>query len=130
MSKKPLDCTEVIRRVFEHFERNPDEPLDAETQAHLQECHTCHGRAELERRAREQAGGLSCEEVIELLFAYLDHEVGNELNERIEQHLENCRDCYSRAEFEHRLRARVRDSAEIKAPERLQRRIRKVIDEF
>ena len=130
MSKKRLDCNEVIRRIIEHFERNPDLPLDAETQAHLQECRACHGRAELERRAREQAGGLNCEEVIELLFAYLDHEVGDELNERIEQHLETCRDCYSRAEFERRLRARVRDSAQVKAPARLHNRIRQVLDKY
>lgn len=130
MSRNRLDCSDVIRRVIEHLEHRPNEPLDAETRAHLKECRACHGRAELERRARSQAGGLRCEEVIELLFAYLDHEVDDKLNERIEQHLESCRDCYSRAEFERRLRARVQASTEVQAPERLQKRIRRVLDKF
>lgn len=130
MSRKQLDCNDVIRRVIEHFNRRPEEPLDEETRAHLRECHACHGRAELEQRARAQPGGLSCEEVMELLFVYLDQEVDGNLNERIEQHLHSCRDCYSRAEFERQLRARVQDSGEVRAPERLQKRIRGILDKY
>lgn len=130
MSRNRLDCNAVIKRVIEHFEHHPGVPLDAETKAHLQECRACHGRAELERRARVQAGGLSCEEVIEMLFAYLDREVGDELTDRIEQHLESCRDCFSRVEFEKRLRAKVRASGEVQAPARLHKRIKIMLDEF
>lgn len=130
MSRKRLDCNAVIKRVIDHFERHPGVPLDAETKAQLKECRACHGRAELERRARVQAGGLSCEEVIDMLFAYLDREVGEELTDRIEQHLDSCRDCFSRVEFEQRLRAKVRESGEVKAPARLKKRIQSMLDEF
>lgn len=130
MSRKRLDCSSVMKRVIEHFEHNPGVPLDAETKAHLAECRACHGRAELERRARVQAGGLSCEEVIELLFAYLDREVGAELTDRIEQHLESCHDCFARADFEQRLRSKVRKSAEVKAPDRLRKRIKSMLDDY
>ena len=73
---------------------------------------------------------ITCEEVIEQLFAFLDRELDSETSERIDAHLQRCRDCFTRAEFEKRLRARVHESAEVQAPETLHRRIRKVIDDF
>lgn len=73
---------------------------------------------------------ISCEEVIERLFDYLDRELDSELRNRINAHLERCRDCFTRAEFEKRLRSRVNETADVEAPERLRRRIRRVLDEF
>lgn len=73
---------------------------------------------------------ISCEEVIEQLFHYLDREVDEDVGERIRHHLARCRDCFSRAEFEHRLRERVREASEARAPERLHRRLAKVMDSF
>lgn len=73
---------------------------------------------------------ITCEEVMEQLFDFLDRELDSGLDERIHHHLERCRDCFTRAEFEKRLRARVNEAAEVEAPERLRRRIRRVLDEF
>lgn len=73
---------------------------------------------------------LSCEEVIERLFEYLDRELDAGLVNEIERHLERCRDCCSRAEFERKLRAKVAETGTARAPERLRRRVRKLIDEF
>lgn len=73
---------------------------------------------------------IDCEEVIEQLFAFLDSELGEEQQQRIEHHLSRCRDCFTRAEFERRLRARIREASEAKAPERLHRRVRDLLDEF
>lgn len=73
---------------------------------------------------------IDCEEVIEQLFAFLDRELGEEQQQRIEHHLGRCRDCFTRAEFERRLRARIRESSEAKAPKRLHRRVRDLLDEF
>jgi anti-sigma factor (TIGR02949 family) len=73
---------------------------------------------------------ISCEEVIEQLFDYLDREIDEDLSAVIDRHLEHCRDCFTRAEFERKLRAKVADSAEVKAPERLQRRIKGLLSEF
>ncbi len=75
-------------------------------------------------------GNLTCEEVIEQLFLYLDGELDGELSAHIDRHLENCRDCFTRAEFEKKLRAKVAGSARQRAPERLQRRIRGLLDQF
>lgn len=73
---------------------------------------------------------MTCEEVIEQLFDYLDRELDHDVSDRIDRHLERCRDCFSRAEFEKRLRAKVSEAVEVDAPDSLRRRIRRVVDEF
>lgn len=73
---------------------------------------------------------MTCEEVIEQLFDYLDRELDNEVSERMDRHLERCRDCFTRAEFEKRLREKVNEAVEVEAPDSLRRRIRRVLDEF
>ena len=73
---------------------------------------------------------ITCEEVIEQLFDFLDRELDENLSTRIDYHLKRCQDCFTRAEFEKRLRARVSEATEAKAPDRLRRRIRRVIDTF
>lgn len=76
----------------------------------------------------EQA--LTCEEVIERIFDYLDGELEQTTRDEIERHLETCRDCFSRAEFEERLRRRIRAAGSQRAPDHLQRRIRDMLDRF
>lgn len=73
---------------------------------------------------------LTCEEVIEQLFAYLDEELDGERLAAIDRHLERCRDCFTRAEFEKRLRARVQETGTAPAPRRLRQRLRKVLDRY
>jgi anti-sigma factor (TIGR02949 family) len=74
--------------------------------------------------------GLSCEEVIEKLLEYLDRELDAAAQLEIERHLETCRGCFSRAEFERRLRARVAEAGDVKAPESLRRRIRALVARY
>lgn len=73
---------------------------------------------------------LRCEEVMEQLFAYLDREVDSQQSADIERHLARCRDCFTRAEFEKRLRAQVEAAATVRAPRRLHRRIKDLLDQF
>lgn len=74
--------------------------------------------------------GLSCEEVIEKLLEYLDRELDATAQLEIERHLETCRGCFSRAEFERRLRARVAEAGKVKAPESLRRRVRALVARY
>lgn len=74
--------------------------------------------------------GLSCEQVLEHLFDYLDSALDSLTAAEIERHLQACRGCFSRAEFERRLRARVAETATAEAPDRLRRRIKALIDQF
>lgn len=73
---------------------------------------------------------ISCEEVIKELFAYLDREVDEALGEQIAHHLERCRDCFSRVEFERKLRERLRERTDARAPDRLRQRIQRAIKDF
>lgn len=73
---------------------------------------------------------LSCEEVIEQLFEYLDRELDERRIADIDHHLARCRDCFTRAQFETRLRTRVAAAGTVKAPPRLHRRIRQLLDRF
>lgn len=73
---------------------------------------------------------ISCEEVIAHLFAYLDDEIDPEKRAYIESHLEECRACFSRAEFEKALRAKVKQLGDKEAPAKLRQRVRGVLDQF
>lgn len=73
---------------------------------------------------------ISCQEVIERLFEYLDNELDGDASAVIDRHLQHCRDCFSRAEFEKRLRARIAEASRAKASDRLRRRIEGLIDRF
>lgn len=78
---------------------------------------------------------ISCEEVIERLFDYLDNELDGDTNAVIDRHLQHCRDCFSRAEFEKKLRARIAEAGRAeagraKASDRLRQRIEGLIDRF
>ena len=76
----------------------------------------------------EQA--MRCEEVITHLLSYLDGEMDAAKRADIDRHLQDCRDCYSRAEFEKALRAKVRDLGGEKAPAALHARLKALLDQF
>lgn len=47
---------------------------------------------------------IGCEEALRLLALYVDGELGGAERAGVEDHLSTCRSCYSRAEFERRLK--------------------------
>jgi mycothiol system anti-sigma-R factor len=73
---------------------------------------------------------IDCEEVIANLFAYLDNETAPENRTDIELHLEECRACFSRAEFEKALRAKVSQLGDEEAPVTLRQRVKALLDQF
>jgi mycothiol system anti-sigma-R factor len=73
---------------------------------------------------------IRCEEVVHQLLAYLDGEVGGERQAHIGHHLEECRSCCTRLEFELALRARVQEVGSQPTSPRLRRRVARLIDEF
>jgi len=73
---------------------------------------------------------LTCEEVLQHLFAYLDKELDAEASAEIERHLESCRGCFSRAEFERKLKLRVTGTGTSTASDSLRARIKLLIDRF
>jgi anti-sigma factor (TIGR02949 family) len=49
----------------------------------------------------------SCEDALRLLAAHIDRELDTPTHDQMERHLEKCRSCYSRSEFEKRLKENV-----------------------
>jgi anti-sigma factor (TIGR02949 family) len=73
---------------------------------------------------------MRCQEVIAHLLTYLDGEIDDAKRAQIDLHLEECRGCFSRAEFEKALRDKVRQTGDAEPPASLQDRIKSLIDQF
>ena len=55
------------------------------------------------------ADPMGCEEALQQLATFLDGELSPDESDQVQGHLEKCRSCFSRAEFERRLKERIRD---------------------
>lgn len=75
-------------------------------------------------------GQIRCEEVLRHLLVYLDREVEPETSLLIAHHLALCRACFSRAEFERRLKAHLRSCGTKPAPARLRTRLKQLLDRY
>lgn len=73
---------------------------------------------------------IDCEEAVRRLGRYLDGELEQADRERMERHLETCRSCWSRAEFEQRLRAEIAALGQREVPPVFERRIRDLLERF
>ena len=72
----------------------------------------------------------SCQEALEVLASFLDGELEDGTGAQVEKHLATCKSCYSRAEFERRLKARMTHSARDEVGAELRQRVRHLIDRF
>ncbi len=66
---------------------------------------------------------ISCEEAISKLLEYLDRECDGHSQAEIDKHLSVCQACYSRMEFETRLRSQLRQTGTQQVPDSLKGRI-------
>jgi anti-sigma factor (TIGR02949 family) len=76
------------------------------------------------------AHDIDCEKALEQLLEYLDRELDAQASSAMSRHLEKCRGCFSRAEFELKLKQSLQAAATKPASERLRARIRKLIFEL
>ncbi len=73
---------------------------------------------------------IDCEEALSRLLDVLDNELHGNGRHEFEHHLERCRSCFSRFEFERRLKTRITALGSEPVSEDLQGRVRQVIDSF
>ena len=78
----------------------------------------------------DEERSIRCEEALRLLATYLDGELDRVGSEEVERHLDTCRSCWSRAEFERRLKGRLAELEREDVAPRLERRIRTLIRGF
>ena len=73
---------------------------------------------------------IECDEAIRMVLEYLDNELESHTHEVLETHIHKCRSCYSRVEFEKRLKGMVKEVPEFAVPESLKDRIKKLTDQY
>ncbi|HEY7683441.1 MAG TPA: zf-HC2 domain-containing protein [Gemmatimonadales bacterium] len=73
---------------------------------------------------------MACEEALHLLAAHLDRELEPHSHDAVERHLAVCRTCFSRADFERRLKARLGELGREAVDRSFEDRIRGLIQQF
>ena len=51
---------------------------------------------------------IDCEQALSRVFELIDHELKGSEREAMQQHLHTCKSCFSRVEFEQRLKAKLK----------------------
>jgi anti-sigma factor (TIGR02949 family) len=75
-----------------------------------------------------ESTNMQCEDALRLLAQYLDRELSDGEHADVEQHLRTCRSCFSRAEFERRLKGELAALSTADVPTALHDRIRALLD--
>jgi anti-sigma factor (TIGR02949 family) len=73
---------------------------------------------------------ISCDEALRVLAASLDDELHGGAREGLERHLEVCRSCFSRAEFERRLKGELSRLGRDEIPPSFEQRVRRLLGSF
>ncbi|MBX2880903.1 MAG: zf-HC2 domain-containing protein [Granulosicoccus sp.] len=73
---------------------------------------------------------ISCADVLSKLYAFLDGEIDDLTEADIEHHLHHCRECFSRVEFEKKLKERVRETGTIETPPEVKSRLQDIMSKF
>ena len=70
----------------------------------------------------------SCEKIVDGIWEFLDKEMTPEAVVELQKHLDLCRSCFSRYEFERALRENIRSKTNHTCPEKLKVRIQQIIE--
>lgn len=73
---------------------------------------------------------MSCDEALRLLAAFLDDELQPGTRESVARHLDICRACFSRAEFERRLQGEIKRLGREEVTPGFEERVRRLLDSF
>ncbi len=74
---------------------------------------------------------IDCEKALQQIFQFIDHELGGDEREAMQRHLHTCKSCFSRAEFERRLKGIVGElRQEQDAPEVVRSRVSRLLKTF
>jgi Putative zinc-finger len=73
---------------------------------------------------------MTCDEALRLLAVFLDGELHGGSHAAVEHHLEICRSCYSRLQFERRLKAEIGRLRQEEISPGFQARVRSMLDSF
>ena len=72
----------------------------------------------------------NCEDALRVLAEHLDRELDQHLDRQLLEHLDSCRSCYSRSEFDRRLKAQVKDLGREPVPATVVDRVHQLLRDF
>ena len=73
---------------------------------------------------------IECEQALRQVFEYIDHVLDDTERAAMERHLHTCQSCYSRVEFEGRLKAKLGELKKSDADPAVRERIKKLLGSF
>lgn len=73
---------------------------------------------------------IKCEQALRQVLAYVDRELDEREHSAMQRHLHVCKSCYSRMEFERRLKRKVGELRDEEVPTRLGERIKGLLQGF
>jgi len=73
---------------------------------------------------------LTCEQALRFLAAYLDGELQDATDREVESHLARCRSCYSRVDFEKRVKQQLAVLGRTDVRPEFTERIRRLLGQF
>jgi anti-sigma factor (TIGR02949 family) len=73
---------------------------------------------------------IDCEQALKQVFEFIDHELAEGEREAMQHHLHTCKSCFSRFEFERRLKEKLGELREPEVPLETSERIKKLLKSF
>lgn len=73
---------------------------------------------------------MNCEQALKQILDYIDHELGEHEHAAMQQHLHTCKSCFSRVEFERRLKEKIGALCDDEVPSQLGARIKGLLKSF
>lgn len=73
---------------------------------------------------------LTCEQVLQEIWVFLDGQLPESELVHFRQHMELCRNCYSRVEFERTLRISIKEKTHHCCPDKVKMRIQKFLEDY
>ena len=73
---------------------------------------------------------ITCKQAMSMLYRYLDNELDGISEQELERHVHDCRECFSRVDFEKKLREKVSQTGSVEAPEDVKERLKTLISKF
>lgn len=73
---------------------------------------------------------LTCEQALHHLFEFLDHELEPAERDAMQRHMSTCRSCYSRMDFERRLKEKLGELRREEPVESASERVKRLLESF
>lgn len=73
---------------------------------------------------------IDCEQALAQIFDFIDRELHEADHEAMHRHLAKCKSCFSRMEFERRLKEKLRALREEKVTEKVSERVKDLLKSF